>query len=79
VFCFVKSKGDQTGQNHNQEWHVYANCHNPEICPVPALACYIFSNSGAFSANVDEIVKKHKENGVEVEAHGGGWTRPLCS
>jgi hypothetical protein len=67
VFCFVKSKGDQTGQNRNQEWHVYAN-----ICPVHALACYIFSNSGAFSANVDEIVNKTKENGVEVEAHGGG-------
>ncbi len=40
VFCFVKSKGDQTGRNRNQEWHVYANPHNPEICPVHALACY---------------------------------------
>jgi hypothetical protein len=27
VFRFVKSKGDQTGKNHDQEWHVYANPH----------------------------------------------------
>jgi hypothetical protein len=27
VFCFVKSKGNQTGQNSDQEWHVYANPH----------------------------------------------------
>jgi hypothetical protein len=62
--------------NRKQEWHVYANPHNPEICLVCALACYIFSNPGAFSA-VDEIVNKHKEDGVEVEAHGGdGPDRP---
>ncbi len=42
VFCFVKSKGDQMGQNSDQEWHVYANPHNPELCPVVALlVCYI--------------------------------------
>ena len=51
IFC--------TGWNRNQEWHVYANPHNPEICPVHALACNIFSNPGAFSAIMDEIVNKH--------------------
>jgi hypothetical protein len=70
VFCFVKSKGNHTGQNCNQEWHVYANPHNPEICPIHALACYIFSNPGAFSA-MDEIVNEHKEDGVKVEVHKG--------
>jgi hypothetical protein len=48
------------------------------MCPVHALGCYIFSNPGAFSANVDEIVNEHKEDGVEVEAHGGdGLGRPV--
>jgi hypothetical protein len=56
VFCFVKSKGDQTGRNSNQEWHVYANPHNPKICPVLALTCYIFSNPGMFSAAADKEV-----------------------
>ena len=46
VFRFVKSKGDQTGKNRNQEWHVYANPHTPAVCPVLALGCYIFTNPG---------------------------------
>ena len=57
VFRFVKSKGDQTGRNSDQEWHVYANPHNPEICPVLALACYIFSNPGIFQEGEEEVVK----------------------
>ena len=67
VFRFVKSKGDQTGRNSDQEWHVYANPHNPEICAVLALACYIFSNPGIFSAaDVEE------DEVVEVEGGGVG-------
>jgi len=27
IFCFVKSKGDQMGKNHYQEWHVNAPSH----------------------------------------------------
>ena len=54
VFCFIKSKGDQMGRNHDQEWHVYANPHNPKICPVLALACYIFANPGIFCVSTDE-------------------------
>jgi hypothetical protein len=66
VFRFVKSKGDQTGRNSDQEWHVYANPHNPEICAVLALACYLFSNPGIFSAaDVEDEV-------VEVEGGGAG-------
>ncbi len=34
LFFFVKRKGNQTGRNRNQEWHVYANPHNPEVCRV---------------------------------------------
>ena len=51
VFRFVKSKADQTGRNRDQAWHVYANPHMPEICPVLALACYAFANPGVFSTS----------------------------
>ena len=40
-FEFAKSKNEQTGQLHGP-WHVYANPKNPHICPVLALARYIF-------------------------------------
>jgi hypothetical protein len=68
VFRFIKSKGDQTGRNSDQEWHVYANPHNPKICPVLALACYLFSNPGIFSAAdaEDKVVEgggAHKHKG----------------
>ncbi len=74
VFCFVKSKGDQTGWNSNQEWHVYNNPHNPEICPVLALACYIFANPGIFTDEMEE-----QEGGVEVEVQGGDGAGHPCS
>jgi hypothetical protein len=66
VCCFVKSKCDQMGRNSNQEWHIYANPHNPQNCPVLALACYMFANPGIC---IDEI--EEQEDGVEVEAQGG--------
>jgi hypothetical protein len=74
VFCFVKSKGDQMGWNSNQEWHLYANPHNPEICPVLALACYIFANPAIFTDETEE-----QEDGVEVEAQGGDGAGHPCS
>ena len=43
------------GRNRDLEWHVYVNPHNPAICPVLALACYIFSNPGVFSVSKDEM------------------------
>ena len=51
VFRFVKSKGDQTGRNKDQAWHVYANPNNPAVCPVLAMACYIFGNPGIFGVD----------------------------
>ena len=41
VFEFAKSKGNQTGDEFGP-WHVYANPENPWICPVLALARYLF-------------------------------------
>ena len=44
VFFFGKAKGDQTGEKSNTPWHVYSNPFEPCLCPVLALAKYIFSN-----------------------------------
>ena len=74
VFCFVKSIGDQARWNRDQEWHVYANPHTPAICPVLALACYIFANPGVFCISEDEM--EDWEGGVDVEAQGGDGAPP---
>jgi hypothetical protein len=39
---FPTHKGDQEGDNSNPK-HVYANPNNPEICPILALAVYIWT------------------------------------
>ena len=76
VFCFVKSKGDQMGWNRDQEWHVYANPHNPAICPVLALAYYSFLNPRSF---LEKEINDKQENDVEVvEAQGGDGASCNC-
>ena len=69
VFRFVKSKGDQTGKNRDQEWHVYANPHTPSVCPVLALGCYIFANPGVFSMSTAEV---DAMNGADVDSMNNG-------
>jgi len=44
VFYFMMSKGDQEGVNSKEPWHVYSNPTNPYICPILALARYVFCN-----------------------------------
>ena len=41
VFAFAKTKGNQTGDEFGP-WHVYANPETPWICPVLAMARYLF-------------------------------------
>ena len=43
VFEFSKSKGRQDNEEHFGPWHVYANPLEPEMCPVLALAKYLFT------------------------------------
>jgi hypothetical protein len=74
VFFFVKSKGNQMERNSNQEWHVFANPHNPEICPVLALAYYIFANPDIFTEEIEE-----QEDGVEMETQEGDGAGCPCS
>ncbi len=74
VFHFVKSKGDQMGQNSDEEYNVYANPHNPQICPDLAVACYIFTNPGIFTDETEV-----QEDGVEVEAQRGDGAGCPCS
>ena len=49
VFEFAKSKSLPDGGDHVGPWHVYANPHEPHMCPVLALAKYLFTNVGILS------------------------------
>ena len=44
LFFFAKSKGNQLGEASDKPWHVYSNPKSPFLCPVLALARYLFSN-----------------------------------
>ena len=43
IFEFAKSKGHQKAKDHVGSCHVYTNPHDPFMCPVLALARYIFT------------------------------------
>jgi hypothetical protein len=47
--CFSHSKTDQTGEDSKHPRHLYANPHNPLLCPVTALGIYF---STCFSTEV---------------------------
>ena len=51
VFFFGKTKNDQIGGKSDSPWHVYSNSFEPCICPVLALAKYIFSNPDVLTSN----------------------------
>ena len=51
IFHFGASKVNQTGDRSSDSWHVYSNPKNPIICPVIALAKYIFSNPDILATN----------------------------
>ena len=42
TFFFEKTKGNQTGEKSDSPWHVYSNPFEPCLCPILALAKYIF-------------------------------------
>ncbi len=62
AFCFAKSKTDQTGRNSNQVWHVYATLNNPCVCPVLALATYIFANPSL--TNVENFTETDEDGNL---------------
>ena len=45
------SKGNQTEEISSDPWCVYSNPNNPSICPIIALAKYIFSNPDILTTN----------------------------
>ena len=51
VFYFGTSKSNQTGERSQDPWHVYANPEVPEICPVLAMAKYLFSSPDILTSN----------------------------
>ena len=64
VFQFGKTKCDQTGKNADQLWHVYANPHNPAVCPVLSLSRYLFANPGVL---IDGIIRREGEGEEEQD------------
>ncbi|TXT28995.1 MAG: hypothetical protein FD136_1915 [Chitinophagaceae bacterium] len=54
VVQFDKQKGDQTGESVTPK-HVYANPHEPSICPLLSLALLVFSTN--FSTKEDDKTK----------------------
>lgn len=51
VFFFGKTKGDQIGEKADEPWHVYSNPKDPVICPVLALAKYLFAHPDIMRRN----------------------------
>jgi hypothetical protein len=54
VINIPKHKGDQTGEGLGHAKHIYANTVNSHICPILALAIYIFCSgelNGTYSGN----------------------------
>ena len=51
VFFFGKTKGDQLGEKSEEPWHVYSNSLHPAICPVVALAKYLFAHPDIAKSN----------------------------
>jgi hypothetical protein len=51
IFQFAKSKGMQDGEDHVGPWHVYANALKPELCPLLAMAKYLFTYPDILSSN----------------------------
>ena len=70
AFRFAKSKTDQTGRNSDQVWHVYATPNNPYVCPVLALATYIFANPSL--TNVENFTEADREGNVSGRLFPGG-------
>ena len=59
AFCFAKSKMHQTERNRDQVCHAYATPNNLCVCPVLALATYIFANPSITS--VDNFTKTNED------------------
>ncbi len=70
AFCFAKSKMDQTGRNSDQVWHVHASPNNPCVCPVFAIATYIFANPSV--TNVENFTKADEDGNFSGRLFPGG-------
>lgn len=52
IVYFAHTKSDQEGVNQNEPWHVYANPVDPAVCPILAMAKYIFSHPELLQGDV---------------------------
>jgi hypothetical protein len=58
------------GRNSDQVWHVYATPKNPCVCPVQALAAYIFANPS--HTNVENFTETDKDGNLSGRLFPGG-------
>jgi hypothetical protein len=62
IFHFAKSKGHQTGEERVGPWHVYANPFKPHLCPVLALARYLFVYPNGLRGDIPLFEGTHQYN-----------------
>jgi len=60
----------QTGRNSDQVWHVYATPNNACVCPVLALATYIFANPSL--TNFENFTEANEDGNVSGRLFPGG-------
>ena len=62
VVTFAKHKGDQDGEGLGNVKAVYANVHNPSICPILALAVLIFTAHRGADTREQQIFGRSSED-----------------
>ena len=60
VIFFAHSKGDQEGVNRREPWHIYDNPGQPSICPISALAKYLFSHPSILTGDRKLFPGRHQ-------------------
>ena len=76
-FHFPKSKTDQLGKRGDAVWHVYANPGNPAVCPILALARYLFSFPGILTPTERQpLIKQQNSSAGNISINGYGKLFP---
>jgi hypothetical protein len=79
VVAFPSHKGDQEGRNSLPK-HVYANPLNPEVCPILALAIYIFTISYRQAGSATSLFGgKTNQGSSDVENRFSRWLKTVCA
>ncbi len=76
-FHFPKSKTNQLGMWGDAVWHVYAHPGNPAVCPILALACYLFSFPGILTPTERQpLIDQQSSSAGNISINGYGKLIP---